>query len=404
MPEFTYSALTKDGQRENSTIEAANSAAAGHLLKERGLLPTSLEAKAEGGGSLDFLRNFSTISLAEKINFAENLAIMLKAGIAISRCLQILVKQTKNTKFKNILGEVAHLVESGTSLGEALAKYPNVFSNIFISMVKVGEIAGNMEKSLEYLSIQLQREADLRSKTRGAMIYPSVIVGAMLIIGVLMSIFVLPSLTSTFSGFGAQLPITTRVVIAISDFMSHHAFLAIGGMLAVIFGTAVFLRTKFGSRVFDIFLVHLYIINTIVKKINLARFARILSSLLKSGIPIVQSLEVASESMGNVLYRELLAEAATSVKLGKPLTEALSKETNLFPVLVVQMLQVGEESGTVEDILGQLAEHYEQEVDVMLKNLSSIIEPLLLLVIGGVVGVLAMALIAPIYSISETIK
>jgi type IV pilus assembly protein PilC len=401
--EFAYTAITKDGHRETSSIEAPNAASAGHMLKEQGLLPVQLEEKAKGG-SFNFLRNIGTVSLAEKINFVENLSIMLKAGISITRGLQILVKQTRNAKFKNILTDVAHQVESGTSLGEAVGKYPNVFSNILVSMIKVGEVTGNLDKSLEYLSIQLQREADLKSKTRGAMIYPSVIVSAMIIIGVLMSIFVLPSLTSTFKDFGAQLPLTTRIVIFISDFMSGHAVVVVLGMIAVVAGLIAAYRTEQGQRIFDAALLHMFVINTIVKKINLARFARILSSLLKSGIPIVQGLEVAGDSMGNVFYKELLHESAISVKVGKPLTEALNKNNSLFPILVVQMLQVGEESGTVEEILGQLALHYEEEVDTTLRNLSSIIEPLLLLVIGGVVGVLALALISPIYSISSSIQ
>jgi type IV pilus assembly protein PilC len=163
-------------------------------------------------------------------------------------------------------------------------------------------------------------------------------------------------------------------------------------------------RTYGGKRAFDIFFLHFYIINKIIKKINLARFARILSSLLKSGIPIVQGLEVASSSMGNIPYKELIAQSSQDVKLGKPLTESLNKDNSLFPILVVQMLQVGEESGTVENILEQLAVHYEEEVDTTLRNLSSIIEPLLLLTIGGVVGILAMALISPIYNISQNIQ
>ncbi len=402
--DFTYNAITKDGHRESGMIAAGNLAAAGHLLKERGLLPTLLE-EHKGLSFLDQLQKLGTVSFAEKIGFAENLGIMLKAGIAVSRALSIQVKQTKNPRFKNILSDIAGQVESGKSLGEALSKYPHNFSNIFVSMIKVGEISGNLEKSLEYLTIQLQRDADLRSKVRGAMIYPSVIVSAMIIIGVFLSIFVLPSLTSTLSDFGTgDLPLTTKVVIAFSDFMSHHAALVIGLMFGLVAGVIAFIRTSFGGRVLDWLLLHFLVVNGIIKKINLARFARILSSLLKSGIPIVQGLEVSADSMGNVWYQDLVAAAAVDVKLGKPLTESLGKDPNLFPVIVVQMLEVGEESGTVEDMLGQLAEHYEGQVDDTLKNLSSIIEPLLLLVIGGVVGVLAMALIAPIYQIAQNIN
>jgi type IV pilus assembly protein PilC len=236
------------------------------------------------------------------------------------------------------------------------------------------------------------------------MIYPTVIVVAMVAIGIFLSIFVLPGLTSTFKDSGVALPATTRIVVAFSDFMSQHSILAVGGLLAFVAAFIAALKTAAGQRALDIFLVHFMMISAITKKINLARFARILSSLLKSGIPIVQGLEVAGESLGNSLYRDLVVKSASDVKLGKPLTDSLGNSPDLFPVLVVQMLQVGEESGTTENILEELAEHYEAEVDDTLKNLSSIIEPLLLLVIGSVVGLLAVALITPIYSISQSIQ
>ena len=401
--DFTYTALTKDGQKQTATIQAANAAAAGHMLKEQGLLPTNIEQKGASASS-DFLKNFGFISLSEKIGFIQNLSVMLKAGISISRCLQILVKQTKNGRFQTIVTDIHNQVEQGKGLSEALGKYPKVFSNLVISMIKVGELSGNLDKSLEYLTTQLQRESDLKSKVRGAMIYPSVIVSAMVIIGILMSIFVLPSLTSVFKDFSGSLPPTTKVVIAFSDFMSGHAVIVILGFLALIGSVVGILRTRGGQRALDVFLLHFLIINEIVKKINLARFSRILSSLLKSGIPIVQALEVAGESLGNIPYQELVGETAKEVRLGKSLAQILSKNDTLFPVLVVQMIQVGEESGTVQEILEQMAEHYEAEVDDTLKNLSSIIEPLLLLVIGGVVGLLAVALISPIYNISESIQ
>lgn len=404
MPEFNYIAMGRDGHKEESTITAPTSVAAGHLLKEQGLLPTQITEKVHGGMSVDFLQNFSSISLAEKITFIENLSIMLKAGISVARSLQILAKQTKNRKFKAIVEEISTQVEAGKGLGETMEKHPEIFSNIFSSMVKVGEMTGNLDKSLEYLSIQLQREADLKSKARGAMIYPSVIVGAMLIIGVLMSIFVLPKLTSIFKDFDTDLPFLTRMVIILADFMSAHAVVAIGLLVGSIAGLITFLKTKAGQRSLDFFLLHFLIISGIVKKINLARFARILSSLLKSGIPIVEALQVSSDSLGNSYFRDVAAKGSMDVKLGKPLSESLSANPALFPPLIVQMLQVGEESGTVETILEQLAVHFEEEVDTTLRNLSSIIEPLLLLVIGGVVGVLALALITPIYNISQNIK
>lgn len=404
MPEFSYVALGKDGHKEEATITAASATAAGHMLKEQGLLPTEIHQKMTTLASMDLFKTFSTISLSEKIGFVENLSIMLKAGISISRSMQILAKQTHNARMRSIIEDVYKDVEGGKSLAEAMSKHSNVFSGIVVSMISVGELSGNLDQSLQYLSVQLQREADLKSKVRGAMIYPSVIVGAMFIIGIVMAIFVLPKLTSIFKDFGSQLPLSTKIVIAVSDFMSGHAFLVLFGLAAVIVGFILGLRTAIGQRMLDWFLLNFLIINTISKKINLARFARILSSLLKSGIPIVEALTVSSQSLGNSYFRDLVAKAAGDVKVGKPLSDSLGKDSKLFPVLIVQMLQVGEESGTIEQILEQLAIHFEEEVDTTLRNLSSIIEPLLLLFIGTIVGILALALISPIYNISETIS
>jgi len=402
--EFEYTAITKSGQRSTATIQAQTAAAAGHLLKEQGLLPLSV-SPVKKSSIFASLKQFTTISLDEKIGFVENLSIMLKSGIPLTRAMQILVKQSSNMRFKAILSDIAAQVEGGKSLAEALGKHDKIFSGIFISMVKVGELSGSLDKSLEYLTIQLHREADLKSKVRGAMIYPAVIVAAMVIIGILMSIFVLPKLTSIFKEFGTvDLPFMTKVVIFIADFMSAHAIIMIILIIAAVTGVVMFYKTYQGKKAFDWLSVRMFVIGPIVRKINLARFARILGSLLKSGIPIVEGLDVAGNSLDNLPYRELIIKSGSEVRLGKNLTETLSKDETLFPVLVVQMLQVGEESGTVEDMLGQLAVHYEEEVDTIMKNLSSIIEPLLLLFIGGIVGILAVALISPIYSISQSIK
>jgi type II secretory pathway component PulF len=213
MANFTYSALAKDGHRESGTVEAVDSLAAGHLLKEQGLMPVEIsEEKAKAGFSL--FSGFGSIKLREKIVFIEDLGIMIKSGIPAPRALKIIAKQTKNKKFKACVADVAHQVESGKTLHEALEQYPKIFSHIFVSMIKVGELSGNLEKSLEYLSVQLEREADLKSKTKGAMIYPSVILFAMIVIGFLMAVFVLPKLTATFKEFGGTLPLMTRIVIA----------------------------------------------------------------------------------------------------------------------------------------------------------------------------------------------
>lgn len=400
---FQYTAVSKDGKRESAQLEAGSLIAAGHFLKQQGMMPLELSEVKESALTR-LLRTFSTVPLKEKIVFIENLGLMIKSGIAAPRALKILAHQTGNKRFQYVLADLASKVESGRSLHESMAAHPKIFSYIFITMVKVGEVGGSLEKSLEHLSVQLEREADLRSKVKGAMIYPSVIIAAMLIIGILLAIFVLPTLTGIFSEFNTELPLQTKVVIAISDFMSHNAVLVIGLMIASVILLISLLRTAQGMRVADWFLLRLPILGTIMQKINLARFSRVLGSMMKSGVTIIEGLGVAAESVGNIYYREAVLETANNVKLGKPITETLAKHERLFSYLVIQMLSVGEETGSLENILDQLSAHYESEVDATMRNLSSIIEPVLLLAIGGVVGFLALALIGPIYNISQSIQ
>ncbi len=403
MSSFNYTAVSKEGKTETGTIDAGSFVLAGHLLKEQGLIPVNISEKTVSNFA-DFFKGFGTVPLKEKIAFISNLNLLLKAGVAAPRALRIISKQTSNRKFKTVMETMATNVEAGKSLHDAMADYPQIFSHIFTSMIEVGELSGNLEKSLEYLAVQLQRESDLKSKTKGAMIYPSVIIVAMIVIGVVLSIFVLPKLTASFSEFDTELPFATRLVVSFTEIMSGHPILVIGSMVGIAAVAIVGLRTSQGKRALAAFLLWMPLISPVVKKINIARFSRILGSLMKSGISVVQGLKVTSDAMGNVYYSEVISQTAEDVKLGKQLTESLARHEKLFPNIVTQMLAIGEETGNLESILDQLAEHYEAEIDETMKNLSSIIEPLLLLVIGVVVGFLAIALIMPIYNISQSIS
>lgn len=398
--QFKYTAINKDGKIESDIVDAGTYREAVDMVHSKGLIPTGVTEKRKDALN-SMLVKMSGVSLQDKILFIQNLSVMLKAGVPVTRAVKILAAQTNNPKFKSILESVHSNIESGKGLGEAMSKFPDVFGNIFVSMVRVGEVSGNLDKSLEYLSIQLQREHDLISKTKGAMIYPAVVVFAIVIVGILMSIFVLPSLIGIFKDSGMQLPLATRIVIGFVDFMSGHTLLA----LTIIFGSVALIigvfRTKAGKQFFDKVLTRSPVFGEISKKINMARFSRIMSSMLKSGTSIVESLQIASQSMGNSQYSTAVAEVAREIKVGKTMAASLSKYPHLFSYLTTQMIQVGEESGSVESILDELASHYEAEVDDTMKNLSSIIEPVMILVIGGVVGVLAVALISPIYNLTS---
>jgi type IV pilus assembly protein PilC len=271
-------------------------------------------------------------------------------------------------------------------------------------MVRVGEVGGNLEQNLAYLAEQLQRDYDLVSKAKGAMTYPIVVMVALAIVGFLMFTFILPKLTSTFVDLHVELPLITRVVIKIVDVFSAYGLY----ILVLIFGLGIgffyWRKTDAGKKVTHRVVLSLPVFSGIVVKINLARFVRVFSSLIKSGMPIVEALEVSSHVVGNIYYQKAIAEAASKVKIGSPLSSGFRKQPKLFTNLVVQMMEVGEESGTTDAVLAEVAEFYEADVDQTMKNLSSILEPVIMMVIGGVVGVLAVALITPIYNISNSIS
>jgi type IV pilus assembly protein PilC len=329
---------------------------------------------------------------------------MIKAGLPATRSLQILAGQTPNPRFAKIVTEVARLVESGTSLADAMAKFPNVFSGIFISMVRAGEISGNLEQNLSYLAEQMQRDYDLVSKARGAMTYPIMVMLALGIVGFLMFTFVLPKLTATFTDLNVQLPFMTRVVIAIVDVFARFGMFILLFVILAAAGFIYWRKTMSGKKVLHKLVLYTPIISGIVVKINLARFVRVFASLIKSGMTIVEALEVSSHVVGNIYYQQTISDAASKVKIGSPLTAAFKKQPRLFSNLVIQMMEVGEESGTTDTVLEEVANFYEQEVDQTMKNLSSILEPLIMMVMGVVVGFLAVALISPIYNISSSIN
>lgn len=403
MPDYAYVARTREGAIEKDVIFAMNEKSVADLIRAKGLIPTSIKASRKAVDLKQFAEYFTRVKLLDKISFIKNLAVMIKAGLPVSKSLKILAVQTPNKKLSKIVTDIARSVEGGHSLADSIAHYPKVFSPIFVSMVRVGEVSGNLEQNLAYLADQLQRDYDLMSKARGALTYPIIVIVALAIVGFLMFTFVLPKLTSTFKDFNVELPLMTRFVISIVDVFAHWGililFLMIGAMVALFYWR----KTQSGKNVLHKMVFYMPIISGIVTKINQARFVRVLSSLIKSGMPIVQALEVSSNVVGNVYYQRVITNAASRVKIGSPMALAFKKEPKLFSNLVVQMMEVGEESGTTEVVLSEVANFYEAEIDQTMKNLSSILEPVIMMVIGAVVGFLAVALITPIYSITQNI-
>lgn len=347
------------------------------------------------------LSRVGNVPVAEKIFFAENFRVMIKAGLSISEALETLSLQTRSKRFASILNDIKTGVTEGGSLAAQLAKHPKVFPEYFINMIKVGEISGNLENNLGELSNQMKKDHDILSKVRGAMIYPSVIVVATIGIGVLMFVYVIPNVLSIFDQMNLELPLATKILIAISKLISNNGLLLAFYAITLVSLLTFAARTARGKRIIHYALLRLWIIGPIIKKINLARFSRTVSSLLKTDIPVIESFKITATVLGNLYYKEACARVSEELEKGIAISPSLTKSSELFPPLVTQMVAVGEKSGTLDELLSELAGFYEADVADITKNLSSIIEPILIVFLGGVVGLIAFAVISPIYSLSQ---
>lgn len=408
MPKFAYKGETKEGEKVTITVEADDRYAVYDIARQNGHTVSEVsEAKGFSLGRLISMDKInvmlSRISADTLVLLTRNLASMLRAGLPLTRALSVLERQSKNPRVKKTFVEIREHINKGGQFYEALTLYPRVFSNLYIAMVKAGEESGQLSEALQTLAIQMERSSNLKKKIKGAMIYPAIVITVMVIIGILMMIFVVPAITATFRSLGADLPTTTKVLIGTSDFLSNNSVVALGLLIGLIVGFIYALRTNWGKRIFHYIIVRLPVIGNLVKETNSARTARTLSSLLESGVDVISAISITEEVVQNVYYKDILRGAAARVEKGTPLSEIFIAETKLYPVLVGEMIAVGEETGQISKMLGEMAIYYETEVEQKTKDLSTIIEPLLMVFIGATVGFFALAMIAPIYSISDSI-
>ncbi|MFH1744950.1 MAG: type II secretion system F family protein [bacterium] len=350
-----------------------------------------------------FLEKISRVPLKEKLFFVQHLGLMLKAGISLSSALKTLAKQSGNKFFVKVLNDVADRVEKGNSFADSLNVYNKVFGELFINMIEVGESSGKLEEVLNQLFIQMKKEHALISKVKGALTYPTVIIFAMLLIGTFMITVIVPKITSSFLEMNVELPLATKILIKISSLLVHNGLIVAVGLVLFIIILVQVIRTKKGKSVLDTILLKTPIVGPIIKKINLARFARNISALLKTDIMIIKTFQITANILGNVHYKNSLLDMAQKIKKGERLNEAIQTYPKLYPPIVVQMIAVGEETGELDGILVELAEFYEEEVDAIMGNLPAIIEPLLILLLGLGVGGVAIAIIMPMYSLTDAI-
>ena len=405
MPKYIYTAKGYNGESKGGEMVAKDEKTLALQLRSEGFLITSVRDLSEKNKvGVKFFDRFVRVPLKEKMMFARNLSVMVASGVNITKAMSNLSIQARSKKFKKILQGIGEELQGGKNLSDCLAKYPPVFNELFVNMVKVGEAGGNLDESLQIIAIQLEKEHELISKVRGALLYPAVIVVAMIGIAVLMLTYVLPKITSTFKDMNVELPKTTQFVINISDILRNHSILVTLLLFGFIALVSLFRKTEAGKKFFSFLTLHLPVTRDLTMKINCARFARIYSSLLKSGVSVIDSLNIVANTLGNYYFRKEIERAIDQVQKGVNLSKVITPDSKIFPSLISQMLEVGEETGKTEVVLFKLAEFYEDEVAQITKNLSSIIEPVLMLLIGGAVGFFAVSMFQPMYSVLENIK
>ncbi len=397
--EYQYVSTTRSGHVQRGTMKAPSADVVRKHLERQQLLPISINEKKSDRynlmHSVGRAASFS-ISLLDRVIFTRHLSIMLRSGLSLTEALDVLRDQAQAKKMKVIVQAVRDDVANGKTLAASMEKYPKVFSGLVVGMVRVGEASGTLERNLDYVATQLEQDYELRRKVKSAMIYPVIVLSATAGLGSVLSVFILPKLVRLFDSFRMELPFLTRMFMNFANFLVDYGWYVFGGALVIAAGITFFSRTEFSKPLLHGLALKLPILGRLTMNLNLARLTRALGILLKSGVPITESITITTRVINNVHYKRQLQEAAAVLQQGRSLASALSN-TKYIPLMASKMIGVGEKSGKLEESLSYLANFYEEDVNNVTKNLSTALEPILLVVIGVVLGFLAVAIISPIY-------
>lgn len=398
MPTFKYRATNKKGNLVSNTIEAVSEREVETLLKDKKLKVLVIEKLGKESSWQNISIFKSKFPIEEKVSLCRYLSIMISSGIALEEAFSLLVKGTENKVVKKVLQNISFSLRKGQSLFSSFSKYPDFFGNIFLSMLKAGELSGTLDKSFSYLADQFKQEEGLRKKVVSALIYPGVIFSLMFGVGILMVTFVLPRLSKVFSTMNVELPLLTRVLLRTSLFLEKNTVISLVVFLASIFTILIFLKSKTGKKILYALGNKTPVIGRVFLYYNLARFNQSLSALLKGGVSIGESLEIASQSLVLPEKDKFSKNFREKISKGLPLATVFS-EAKIFPPLMTQMVSVGEKTGNLEKVLTNVASFYKEEVENSLKNLITLLEPLLMIIVGVSVGIMILAFISPIYSL-----
>ncbi|MEX2013759.1 MAG: type II secretion system F family protein, partial [Parcubacteria group bacterium] len=400
---YKYQAKDKEGKLYERTLEVKNRFDIYGVIREEGGSVVSIKEVKSFASFIALDSLLGGITTHQKITFAKNLGLMMKASLSVTRALSVMGKQSRSRPFKKLLADLEADVSHGKTLSESLNKRPKVFSHLFVSMIKAGEESGNVSGSLGIVANQMEKSYLLAKKVRGALIYPAVIIAVMIILAILLLIFMVPTLTATFKGLGVELPLSTRVLIYLSNFLVNNTLAVVAGFVLLAVLTVSFLRSSAGRHLKDNVSLRLPVIGTMIKEFESARSTHTLSSLLSSGVEIVIALDVTIDVMQNHLYKEALTEVRAAIEKGEPMSSVFVEHEYLYPLFVGEMVAVGEETGKIAEMLMGVASFYENEVDQKTKDLSTIIEPVLMIIIGIGVGIFAISMLAPTYSLVDYI-
>ncbi len=401
MSTFNYKVLNKEGEIMVGVVEAPNSDLAIEALIEKGLKVVDLnEVKASLDSAFKRISLFNRISKKELVIFSRQLAVMVSATVPIIQSLRIIVKQTKNVAFQGIITKVTDDVDEGLKFSEALKKH-SIFSGFFVNMIASGESSGRLDEVLEYLADEVEKSYDLQSKIQGAMIYPAFIISGLIVVGIAMMVFVIPQLTGMLIDSGQELPFMTKILVFVSDLLKNYYIYLSLGIIVLGGGSYYFFKkTSAGIKLFNFLKLKLPVFGKLWQMIYLVRFAGTLSSLVNAGVPLTNALKITSDVVDNYYYKKLIDEAIDKVKDGYSVAHVFSK-SKMFPSMLSQMLKIGERTGSLGDVLKKLADFYSREVENMVANLTSLLEPLIMVVIGVAVGGMVAAIIMPMYDMAN---
>lgn len=402
---FKYTAITKDAKRVSGEIDAATVKAASEALQRRGLQPLIVKNKKKKIDLNNLHLGRGKVKLRDLVVFTRQLSTMINAGVPLVRSLATLSQQTENSFFKEHINDITKEVEGGLALADTLEKHPDVFSPIYVNMVRAGEAGGILDEILKKLAVQQEKDQKIRAKFKSAMTYPVILLSITTIVFLGLMLVAMPKIGGIIKELGgpdAELPALTQTMLSISAVMVNQWYLIIGGLVGGLFFLKRYVKTTSGRRRKDQFLLKIPVLKTVIIKVAVARFARIFASLMSAGVSVVETLEVTSKAIGNAVIEDELKKAIKEVTNGKQLSEPL-RESSVFPPIMSQMMAIGEETGETDEILLKVADFYEEEVDAVVDSISSIIEPIMIVIMGVMVALIAASVIGPISNLSTQI-